>query len=304
MNSTAFRLNNGGASSGANIVRALAGNTFLGATVPQPIVFGDGNNSYYWIQSVGAPFTSRNVGTATQQQLCFTFQIDANQIVLVDKIRFWNAIVGSPTAGTLRGSIQTTSGGNPTGTILGSGIAPNSSGSYQDAVFSSPIELTPGIYAVVFDRTDALDNANCWSIGCSNYGGVNQAPFLFDGAVWNISDLQPDTQLGMTYALDTIYLAAQGSGNRMNSIIANSGSGNQYTDAVPPILKTAMGWVVDSGSIGDSLRAAISGAVSGFTALVYGKYHVASSDGTIASGAGGNEVGRAILSDTIRIIPQ
>lgn len=305
-------VNSSSGGSGSNFVTATAGNTFTGATTPQAASFGDGNTASFFGPGTGVPPLTRNMGNvAATEKYTYTIKVKDGNVVLADSANVYNATVGSPTPGTLRVSIQTTLAGNPTGVILASGIAANSSGSFTTASFGSTIELTAPagggdvVYAIVIDRTDALDPANYWTIGAQNNGGVNTAPFVFNTGVWTASNLQPAVNMMMTYLVDSVYLSAQTGGlpnPRIQSVIVSSGSGNPSVDTVPPVLQTSLGFVNTNHAVGDPTDVIISGNVSGFTSLVpVSKYYASRSDGTVSLSILGADAGKAILSDTILI---
>lgn len=297
---------------GENVIAAIAGNTMTGATLPQPVSFGDGNQyNFFDASGGGAPGFVRNVGNnVTTEKLCFTFQVNANEVLLIDALRTWvDSVIGSP--GNLRLSIQTTSGGNPTGVIIGEieFFAVGAPGLQGGSLTGGPIELTAGTYAFVIDRSGAIDAANYWSIGCENFGGVNNAPFVYNTGAWATSNLQPKFRMYMSYDEDSVYLSARtqvGASGRMQSVIVNSGGGTTYPEVTPAILNTCSGWVTDDYSSGDSANVSISGAVAGFSSLPLNpinKYVCTFSNGTIATGTVGTIVGRALLTDTMLIIP-
>lgn len=292
---------------GASTVLALAGNTLTGGTFPQPISFGDGVGLNQFKPWSGLPVLTSNMGTTTIQKQTYTFTVLANEVILVDTLHVWVDSASGTYSDQMKLSIQTVSGGNPTGVVLGSyTFSPINSPSEQGGSMGLILELTAGTYAFVAERTGAPDNVNFWVLGTNNYGGTNTAPFSYNGSSWIVSDRQPNMVLIYTFAQDTAYLSAPSSGNRLESVIVSSGGGNPYRDIIPVILQHANGWVSQDSAIGGTVTVAVSGTVPGmgsFPLAPTSKYVAQHSDGTILAGSSGNIVGRSLLTDTMLIIP-
>lgn len=280
---------------GANSISATAGQDLNGSGTPLPVVFGDNVEYRFFGAHVTIP-TFTDTLDDSHPQYCLTFTVNSNELIIINGIDIF--ISSGVTNNQLRLSIQNTVAGNPSGVDLVSGLVtyPGSLG-YQKTVFS-PLTLTSGTYAIVISQVNPGDS---FSIGVNNLGGTNQAPYRFDGVNWNVSSLQPETSLYMTYSINSVYTAAQGIGNRMRSVIVNSSGGLPLTDTIPSILQTSYGLVTQTVSSGGTIIVAIAGAIGGFTGLMpVNEYYVTTSNGTTGT-TGTNLVGRALLTNTILI---
>lgn len=307
-------INSTGGSSGASSINALSGNNFTGATTPQPISFGDGNAYRFFGFHNSSPAFSNNLGDiAARTAYTYTFKIKDGNKVLINGIDVFINSLGSP-SGQVKLSIQTTSSGNPTGTILSSGtMSPSASPSYQGVSLASTVELSAPsgggdvVYAIVIERTSSVDPSNYYQMGTENAGGSNVAPYVYGGSSWTTSGLQPAANLYMTYASNSCYICAQtptGTNSRMESVIVNSGGGQPYRDTIPTIIQSSLGWVNQTVSMGATVSVLIAGSVSGFTSLSpASKYYCDRSDGHVinSNSTSTTIVGKAILTTAILI---
>lgn len=297
--------------SGSNTITVTSGNTLTGGTLPQPVVFGDGVTYNFFNHTTSGSVTDTNVGDVTARtKQTLTFKVLDGNVVLVNRLRvFVQSITGTS---NLICSIQTTSSGNPTGTILASVSFPSSGGGapgFLSGLLNTQLELTAPsgggdvVYAIVIETNLGVDPSNFWQIASENNGGSNTAPYLFNGSTWSPSNFQPQIELIYTYATNTAFLSAQVSGARMQSVLVNSSGGQPISDVVPSILQNTHGFITTNASIGGSVSAIISGAVAGFTGLTIGQYISDRSDGHITSGSSGNISGRALTTTQMVIIP-
>ncbi len=296
-----------GSGGGANTITATAGMDIDGSTTPKPVTFGNSDTgsptSYSFFDQIGGGTFLENVGTTTREKVCYTVQVTANNIVQVDYLGVQiQGVIGSP-VDQLRLSLQETTAGVPNGTILDSGTIPVAGMGNYFVNFANPVFLTPGVYAVVLDRTGAADNTNYWQHYSENRGGINTAVSIYDGTNWINDNKLVSIIIGAEYPRDNVYISAQGSGFRLQSVIVSSGSGNTYKETIPAVLQDSHGFVTSNVSTGNTATVAVSGAVSGFTGLTpTSLYEVTSSDGTIGVGTG-TDVGRALTTTDIVIIP-
>ncbi len=294
-----------GGGGGGNTIQVTAGMDIDGSVTPKPVSFGNSTTgsptSYNFFDQISGGTFLLSVGTTTREKVCYTVEVTANNIVQVDYLGVqMNGVVGSP-ADQLRLSIQTTSGGNPTGTILGSGILSVSGLGNAFTTFANPIFLTPGVYAVVLDRTGAADNSNYWQYYGENRGGTNTAVSVYDGTSWTNGNVLVSIIIGATYPRDNVYISAQDPGFRLQSVIVSSGSGFTSKETIPLVLQDSQGFVTSNVVKDGTTSVSISGAVSGFTGLSpVSNYEVVASNGTIGVGTG-TDVGVALTTTSIKI---
>lgn len=136
----------------------------------------------------------RSIISSTSQLLGQTFTIVTTHLINYAKIKLYR--IGTP--GTLTLQVRTTSGGEPTSTVLTSGttdgdtLTEDTGGEWRQINFSSAVELASGTkYALVLSAPSA-DGSNkvAWRYdsGDASYTGGQNCNSTDGGSTWTITD--------------------------------------------------------------------------------------------------------------------
>jgi hypothetical protein len=246
--------------------------------------------------------SNKEFGNTTIQKRAI--RIIPQTTITSSQITSYIARIGSPTD-NIYITIQTDSGGLPSGTVITNGTSNNILGSglstaytKQTFNFASAFTLNAGTaYWIVFQRSGALDNVNRYSIDCMSgseggSAGNNYGPFLgryYNGTSWNNNNNR--------------------TGNFVVVIASGSPSFSAWkTNSNYEGLGRFDGFATTTVSAGQTASLLISGIFNGLSGLVAGKQyytkHISGAITTTPTGYMSVPVGRAISSTELLIESQ
>ena len=286
---------------GASYLTIPLGESFTGATTPQPALM---LNDIYQFRISGMWACGTTSGSSEKTAL----RIIPRSTVLSQTI---NAIIGktgSP-GDNIQITVQTDNAGSPSSTPIANGTSTGiagaslstSVGAYKTFSFASPFTLTAGTtYWIVFERTSTTSDINCYSVG----GQLNQsaaniyASFIgktYYGSAW--SNAPGNGQGNMPYV----------------EIIPSSGSGSYSlwqsdadfnTGFYSEHMQSFMGICTTTGAAGVNGTFYLSGNCPGFTSLIpFTDYYVSTTKGALTSTPGGQYAGTAVSATQLNIPP-
>lgn len=283
-----------GASGGTDTTSYVLGESFTGATTPQPCYIIDDLNQFGKIgggTSASAGDSNNNrFGTNAEEQIALKIIPRAN--VTIAQATLELAKVGTPTD-NISIEIQTDNAGSPSGTPVTNGTSGTVAGgtlsasAFQETTltFSTPPSLTANTtYWVVLKRSSSLSDANYFLNptfdNSYKYGSFDGK--LLNDAVWSTGRL-PSLKL------------EPATGSSFSIWLTDSDSTHWYP-------RQFFGWCTTTGSAGDAATLVKSGILGGFTSLKVGvDYYTSPTAGSYTSSGGGVFVGRAVSSTQLEV---
>lgn len=275
-----------------NIITIPLGESFTGATTPQPAyIVNDLFNPVFQMYVPTGRVTLDNSGQE-RQAVSFTPRANVSSSSLI----LLMAISGSPSDNCFV-TIETDSAGSPSGTPIANGTSNNVAGSglsstagtYQTFSFSSAFSLSANTkYWIVLQRSSSLADSNYYFAGSSDDATSDYASFAgkyYNGSTWQSSRV-------MWFNIVT---TAGGSMSLWQSDANATPSDNGF-------VKSFQGFCTTTGSAGDSGTLVIGGKVGGFSGLLaYSDYFVSTTKGALSNTNNGQFVGTATSSTEISI---